>query len=115
MTPTPKLDAAIRESRERAIAAIESKNTLDALAAETEMRLLDKKRDFIRHATRLAESLLATAEHVENQPLDHHSLNSLGEVIACSTALDCDRTCIEIGALRQMLDDIARAKRAATR
>ena len=115
MTTTPKIDAAISEARKRAFTAYEEKDALGMLAAETEVRLLDRKRDFVRYATRLAESLLAAAARVEDAPEYHFSVNSLGEALNNSNALDADRACIEIGALRQMLADIAAARKAAAK
>ena len=115
MSDPTNLDNAIREARKRAYTASESRNALDMLAAETELRLLDRKRDFVRYAVRLADGLLRTAERVEEEPANHHSVNPLGEALNNSNALDADRACVEIGVLRQMLDDIAAARKAVAR
>jgi len=108
-----KLDAAIHEARKKAYTAAESRNALDMLAAETELKLLDKKLDFVRYAVRLADSLLRTAERMEEEPEYHFAANSLG--VVQGAGLDVDRACAEIAGLRQMLDDIASAKKAAER
>lgn len=110
---TTNLDAAIKGARKRAYTAVESRDALEMLAAETELKLLARKRDFVRYAVRLADGLLRIAERVEDEPTNHHSVNPLGEALNNSNALDADRACVEIGALRQMLDDIASAKKAA--
>lgn len=115
MTDPTKLDVALRDARKRAYATSEGKDALAMLAAETELKLLDRKRDFVRYAVRLADSLMRAAERVEEEPENHHSVNPLGEALNNSNALDCDRACVEIGVLRAMLDDIASARRAAER
>ena len=109
------LDKALHETRKRAYAASEGKDALAMLAAETEVRLLDRKKDFVRYAVRLADNLMRAAERVEEEPENHHSVNPLGEALNNSNALDADRACVEIGTLRQMLDDIERAKKGAAR
>jgi hypothetical protein len=110
MTVTTKLDAAISEARKRAHAAWESGDALAMLAAEAEIRLLDRKRDLAGYATRLATRLLRTAETIETQPEYHFAANSLGEVQGAG--LDVDRACAEVAMLRQMLDEIEAARKA---
>ncbi len=110
-----KLDEAIRSARKKAYTASEGRDALAMLAAETELKLLDKKLDFVRFATRLAESLMQTVERVEEEPYVHHWINPLGEVLNSSNSLDADRAAVEVGALRQMLDKIASARKEAER
>lgn len=115
MTPreTTKLDVAIRAARKRAYTAAESHNALDTLAFETELKLLDKKLDFVRHAVRLADTLMRTAERMEEEPENHFAANGLG--VVQGAGLDVDRACAEIAVLRQMLDDINGARKAVAR
>ncbi|MFN0149596.1 MAG: hypothetical protein ACKVU1_02665 [bacterium] len=107
-----RLDKAIREARKRAFAVSESGDPLELLAAEVEVRLLDRKKDLATYAVRLADTLMRTAEQTEEQPMEF-VVNSLG--VVQGAGLDVDRACAEIAALRQMVDDVASARRAAER
>ena len=113
MSDPTKLDAAIREARKRAFTAVESRDALEMLAAETEVRLLDRKKDLVRYAVRIADTLMRTAERMEEEPEYHFVANSLG--VVQGAGLDVDRACAEIAMLRQALDDIASARKAAER
>lgn len=113
MTDPTNLDAAIRDARKHAYAVSESRDALDMLEAETTVRILDKKKDLVRFAIRLADTLMRVAERFEEEPENHHVANSLG--VVQGAGLDVDRACAEIATLRQMLDDIASARKAVER
>ncbi len=108
-----KLDTAIKEARKRAYTASEGRDPLAMLQAETEVRLLDKKKDLVRYAVRLADTLMRTAERLEEEPENHFAANGLG--VVQGTGWDVDRACAEIAVIRQALDDIASARKAADR
>ncbi len=111
--PTRNLAAAWLEAKKRASAAYEAADALAMVEHETTADLLRKKEDFIRTAATLANRLLDCMERVESAPLDHHTLNTLGEVQ--NTGHDLDRLCAEIGALRDVIKGIASAKKAGER
>jgi hypothetical protein len=107
-----KLDEAIREARKKAYTASERNDTLTLLAAETELRLLDRKKDLVRYAVRLADTLMRTAERLEEEP-EGFVVNSLG--IVQGAGLDVDRACAEIAVLRETVAEIQKARKAAAR
>jgi len=113
MTPTPNLDREWLAAKRRANEAYEAKDAAGMIEAETAADLYSKKGVFVDVATRLANRLLAAAARVEEEPENHHALNSLGEVQ--SSGADVDRICGEIGTLRDVLKSVASAKKAAER
>lgn len=106
---TTKLDETIRAARRRAFTAFESGDALARLAAETQLRLLDRKRDLVRYAVRLADTLMQTAERLEEDP--ESAPNSLG--VVQGGGLDVDRACAEIALLRETLGEIEKARKGA--
>ncbi len=113
MSATPKIDAAINEARTRALTAFEEKDALGMLAAETTRDLMTEKAAFVNDAVRLANRLLYAAQKVENNPLDHWTLNSLGEVQG--SGQDLDRLCARIAMYRETLAAVESARKAAAR
>jgi len=112
-TTTPRLDAAWLEAKKGANAAYEAHDALSMLQAETTADLLSRKQAFVRAATILANRLQHAVERVEGAPLDHHTLNSVGEIQ--SSGADLDRLCVEIGVFREVLAGINSARKAAAR
>jgi hypothetical protein len=111
--PTKNLAAAWLEAKKKATAAYDAGDALAMVEHEMTADLLRKKEDFVRTAATLANRLLDCMERVEGAPLDHHTLNSLGEVQA--TGQEVDGLCREIGALRDVLKGVASARKAAER
>jgi len=112
-TTTPRLDAAWLEAKKRANEAYEQRDALSMLEHETTADLLSRKQAFVRAATTLANRLQHAVERVEHAPLDHHTLNSVGEIQGSGS--DIDRLCVEIGVFREVLAGIASARKAADR
>lgn len=108
---TPNLDREWLDAKKRANEAFDAQDALSMLEHETTADLLSRKQTFVRAATILANRLQHAVERVEHAPLDHHTLNSVGEIQ--SSGSDLDRTCAEIGMLREVLAGIGSARKAA--